>query len=174
MQSNAVQPPPNPMNAGGGGPPPVPIGSEGAVPPPVPNANHQPGLNSQPPPIPNVPGPAVPPPVPQQPQQRRPTPQEMVERSRIAAQQSNPYQPPTTQPVAPQQPVVRRPPNPMKSFLQDIVTKPHQLKSAPVAERPQRKLVGRDLLLSQLAQGGRKLKKVEKKGEKEPEPEKVD
>merc|ERR1719493_401509 len=99
------------MKAVGGGPPPVPGVPGATVPPPVPNANPQPGLNSQPPPIPNVPGVAVPPPVPQQ-QQQRLTPQEMAERSRNAAQQSNAYRPPTTQPAAAQQPVARRP-NPM-------------------------------------------------------------
>jgi len=186
-RSDPISPPPNPMKAGGGGPPPVPGGPGGppgaAVPPPVPSAMNrattEPQPGSGPPPVPD--GQGGPPPVPmhQPQQQRRPlTPQEMAERSRNAAMESNAYRPPTTQPAAvAQQPVARRQ-NPMggarSALLAGIQNRNVKLKAAPVVERKPKKLVGRDALMASLAGGARNLKKVEPKEEKEPEPEKVD
>merc|ERR1719195_160870 len=136
-------------------------------PPPVPGA--QPGGSGGPPPVPNGM---------QQQQPRRPlSAQEMAERSRNAALESNQYRPPTTQPAVAQQPVARRP-NPMQgargALLAGIQNRNVKLKSAPVVERKPRKLEGRDALMASLAGGARNLKKVERKEEKPAEPEKVD
>merc|ERR1719195_1150806 len=119
-------------------------------PPPVPGA--QPGGSGGPPPVPNGM---------QQQQPRRPlSAQEMAERSRNAALESNQYRPPTTQPAVAQQPVARRP-NPMQgargALLAGIQNRNVKLKSAPQVERKPRNL-----------------KEVERKEEKPAEPEKVD
>merc|ERR1719242_1490581 len=187
-KSDPVSPPPNPMASNGGGPPPVPQpapGVVGAVPPPVPNAMNrattEPGV-AVPPPVPGVGG-GGPPPAPmmqQQQQQRRPlTPQEMAERSRNAALESNAYRPATTQPAAvQQQQPAARPPNPFggggnSALLAGIRNRNVKLKSAPAVERKPRKLEGRDALMANLRKGAVNLKKVEKKEEKEPETEEI-